>query len=236
MKDNTVRIAVISDTHDLLRPEVIRQIGDSDAVIHAGDFSSRKVLEQIKASMKDPEQFYYVRGNNDHEWAEELPEMRSFEIGGIRFHLIHNYKKLPKEPVPADIIIFGHSHRYLAEEKGDCLWLNPGSCGKRRFHQEISMAVLEIRNGSYHVRKTVIELPVQKQEIREEDRLFLIREIYKRMDRGQKIGQMASALKAEPELVEEICRIRSTHPGASPEDILNKMEVNRTIMINDREP
>ena len=36
------------------------------------------------------------------------------------------------------------------------LWLNPGSCGPRRFHQEITMALLTIENGEMQVEKLLI--------------------------------------------------------------------------------
>lgn len=60
-----MRAATISDTYDLLKPEAIAEIQKSDAMIHAGDFSSRRTLNQIREAMPYLEQFYYVRGNND---------------------------------------------------------------------------------------------------------------------------------------------------------------------------
>ena len=43
-----------------------------------------------------------------------------------------------------DAVVFGHSHKYVQEEKNGVWWLNPGSCGPRRFHQEITMMMAEI--------------------------------------------------------------------------------------------
>ena len=43
-----MRIAVLSDTHGLLRPEVKNIIGTCDAVLHAGDINSRKVIDEMK--------------------------------------------------------------------------------------------------------------------------------------------------------------------------------------------
>ena len=56
----------------------------------------------------------------------------------------------------ADIVIFGHSHKYLEQEIDGKHWLNPGSCGKRRFGQEISFAVLTIEGEDYQVQKIVL--------------------------------------------------------------------------------
>ena len=36
------------------------------------------------------------------------------------------------------------------------LWLNPGSCGPRRFDQEITMAVMTVDNGTYQWEKIVM--------------------------------------------------------------------------------
>ena len=52
--------------------------------------------------------------------------------------------------------VFGHSHKYVQEERGGILWLNPGSCGPRRFHQEITMMTAEITGGKLQVEKVVI--------------------------------------------------------------------------------
>lgn len=152
-----MKIAIISDTHDLLRHEVIQQIQMSDAVVHAGDFSSQKVIDSIKKEMKKPEAFYGVRGNNDKDWAEGMPESLKFEIAGVPFFVVHNKKHLPEDLGKAQLVIFGHSHKYSQEEKDGRLYLNPGSCGKRRFHQEISMAVVHIFDGKWTVEKIVIE-------------------------------------------------------------------------------
>ena len=43
-----MKIAVLLDTHNLLRPEVIEIIKSSNAVIHGGDINSQGVLDEIK--------------------------------------------------------------------------------------------------------------------------------------------------------------------------------------------
>jgi len=106
---------------------------------------------------------YVVRGNNDKaQWAEELPEELYFEIADIKFYMVHNKKSIPEDLSQAGVVIFGHSHKYFCEEKDGVLWLNPGSCGKRRFDQQITMAVMEIHDGRYMVEK--IELDQEQQE------------------------------------------------------------------------
>lgn len=47
-----MKIAVLSDTHGLLRPEVKNIISECDAVLHAGDINSRKIIEEMMTAAK----------------------------------------------------------------------------------------------------------------------------------------------------------------------------------------
>ena len=42
------KIAVLSDTHGLLRPEVTKLAQSCEIILHAGDFDNQKVLEALK--------------------------------------------------------------------------------------------------------------------------------------------------------------------------------------------
>ena len=53
-------------------------------------------------------------------------------------------------------------------------------------------------------------------------------ETSRRMEKGQTVSRIAEELKLEPAFVEEICRIKVTHPGVTALGILDKMEVNKT--------
>lgn len=240
------KIAVLSDTHGLLRPEVTEILHDCDGAIHAGDINSREILNQIWDASGRNKPFYVVRGNNDKAWAMDLPLTMEFTLCGVDFLLVHNKKDVPANKKDTQIIILGHSHKYLEEEKDGRLWLNPGSCGKRRFHQEITMAVLYLEetpqpgSNGWWVKK--IEIPqdtavgaehLQKTPpqglIPQENLSGIVQEIIKRMDKGQSVEVISKKLNIHPEFAEEICRIRVTHPGVSVDGIVDKIEVNRSI-------
>ena len=70
--------------------------------------------------------------------------------------MVHNKKEVPADLSGVDVVVFGHSHKYVQEEKGSVLWLNPGSCGPRRFHQEITMMMVKIEDGDIQVEKIEI--------------------------------------------------------------------------------
>ena len=147
-----MRLAILSDTHGLLRPEVLEHLSTADAILHGGDINKQSIVDQL--SQYAP--LYVVRGNNDKEWAEAIPHDLTVTLEGITFYLVHNRKEVPKDLSGVDVVVFGHSHKYLQEEKDGVLWLNPGSCGPRRFHQEITMMMAELTGGTLWVEKISI--------------------------------------------------------------------------------
>ena len=146
------RVAVLSDTHGLLRPEVIQIVADCDAIIHGGDINNQQILDQLSALAP----LYVVRGNNDKEWAEHLPESITVQIEDCVLFVVRNKKFVPSELHGIDVVIFGHSHKYAEQMIDGRLWLNPGSCGKRRFDQEITLAILTINGKELSVEKILI--------------------------------------------------------------------------------
>ena len=147
-----MKLAILSDTHNLLRPQVLEQLHGVDAILHGGDISKQSILDQLQEYAP----LYVVRGNNDKEWAEHIPHHLTIELGGKTFYLVHKKAEIPKDLPGVDCVIYGHSHKYAEEIKDGVLYLNPGSCGPRRFHQEITMAILTIENGEMQVEKILI--------------------------------------------------------------------------------
>ena len=224
-----MNIAVLSDTHGILRPETAAILRNCDAALHAGDIDTPETLGQIRAALKPGVPFYVVRGNNDREWARELPEYAAFSLGGIRFYMAHRKKDIPENLGDRQIIIYGHSHRYAEEIRDHRLWLNPGSCGRRRFRLDLTMAVLHADGGNWSVERIDIsEAGKGETQIPQGDLLNVIRQIMRGMDKGQQVKRIAADLNIDEEFTEQICRIRVTHPGVTAEGILNKIEVNRS--------
>ena len=147
-----MNLIILSDTHGLLRPAVLELLKSADAILHAGDINSQAVVDKLASFAP----LYVVRGNNDKEWAEAIPHELTVTLNGVRFYMVHNKKDVPADLSEADVVVFGHSHKYVQEEKEGLLWLNPGSCGPRRFHQEITMMTAEIAGGKLRVEKITI--------------------------------------------------------------------------------
>lgn len=147
-----MKVAILSDTHGLLRPQVVDLLKTADFILHAGDINKQSIVEEMQRYAP----LSIVRGNNDKEWAEALPHDLDVELEGVHFRMVHNKKELPLPLNGVDVMVFGHSHKYLQQEQDGVLWLNPGSCGPRRFHQEITMMIAEVANGRITVEKITI--------------------------------------------------------------------------------
>ena len=152
-----MKLAILSDTHGLLRPEVVEHLSTADAILHGGDINRQPIVDELRQCAP----LYIVRGNNDKEWAESIPHHLTVTLGGLTFYMVHNKREVPSDLSGVDLVVFGHSHKYVQEDKGGRLWRNPGSCGPRRFHQEITMMMAEVEDGHIQVEKITIPHPVK---------------------------------------------------------------------------
>jgi uncharacterized protein len=138
-----VRVGLVSDTHNLLRPEVLAYLRGSHHIVHAGDICGDAVLQALAQLAP----LTAVRGNNDHgTWAQRLPEATTVEIAGVAIHVVHDLTDLVL-PHGARVVVSGHSHKPKVEEREGVLYVNPGSAGPRRFKLPISAAELRIDQG-----------------------------------------------------------------------------------------
>lgn len=145
-------VAILSDTHGLLRDEVKEQLKNSDIIIHAGDINTKAIVDELKSYAP----LYIVRGNNDKEWASELPTSLMITIEDVRIFIVHNKKDIPKDLADVDLIVYGHSHKYDDKDENGVRMFNPGSCGKRRFDLEITMARMIVDKNSFEIDKITI--------------------------------------------------------------------------------
>lgn len=221
-----MRIVILSDTHDLLRPEVLALLPGCGCILHAGDISSQMILDQLErfAPVKA------VRGNNDKEWAEGLLLYLDVELGGLRVYMTHKKKDLPRDLSPYDLVIFGHSHQYSAswvEHPGGrrTLLLNPGSCGPRRFHQPITLALLTVHDDGWQVKRIEIA-HAPKEAAPKIDQNNIKRQIeivMKETQKGNGYSFIAEKYGMDKALVEQIVRLYVTHPGVTADGIMTKM-------------
>jgi putative phosphoesterase len=138
-----MRVGVVSDTHGYLDPRVPPALAGVSAILHAGDVGSVAVID----ALAEIAGVYAVRGNNDDKLGGlGLPSHVDVTLGGVRVHVVH---QLPhaRPPEGARLVVFGHSHRTLIEEREGVLYLNPGAAGRAGFHRLQTVAVLECARG-----------------------------------------------------------------------------------------
>ncbi|APQ13370.1 YfcE family phosphodiesterase [Pseudomonas oryzihabitans] len=143
---NPYRIGLIADTHGLLRPEAVAALAGSDFILHAGDIGKPEILDDLRAIAP----LAVVRGNNDDlPWAEDIPERFTLTLAGVGIHMLHILPELDLAAVdaPVRVVISGHSHKPLIEERDGVLYVNPGSAGPRRFRLPISVGRLTLDAG-----------------------------------------------------------------------------------------
>lgn len=132
------RIGLVSDTHNLLRPEVLAFLQGSDHIVHAGDVCGPEVI----AALTRLAPVTVVRGNNDFgPWARDIPEAVTVQLAGVAVHVVHDIADLML-PDGAAVVVTGHSHRPHVEEREGVLYVNPGSAGPRRFKLPVSAGEL----------------------------------------------------------------------------------------------
>ena len=216
------KIGVLSDTHGLLREEVLAALQGCDAILHGGDINRQEILDRLGEIAP----VYAVRGNNDKDWAEHLPLFLDMTLFSLSVYMTHKKKDLPDDLSGYGLAVCGHSHQYHQKIIGDTLVLNPGSCGPRRFHQEITMAVVTVGDDGQVRELRKIEMPHADPAPAISKRRDLKRDIKRVMlytDKGKPVSEIAEALRMDPDLTEQICRLYLTHPGVDADGIMTKM-------------
>lgn len=228
------KIAFLADTHGLLREEVVQKIKDCEVIFHVGDFGGPEIVERLQQIAP----VYMARGNNDKEWAKDMPYFVREQIGNRTFYMCHKKQDLPDELGEVDFVICGHSHKYELKQEGSICYINPGSCGPRRFHQPITFAILYFEDEAADYRIEKIDLSpaltkenAKKLSLSEKDLDRLIDRIIKEFSVGKSIEQIAKKNRVEKELVEAVCRMYATHPGITTAGIMEKLEL-RKLYVN----
>jgi putative phosphoesterase len=149
-------IGVISDTHGLLRPEVMEALRGVEHILHAGDVGDPTILD----SLRELAPVTAISGNIDVEGpCSHLPATEVVTLHGHTFYILHDRHALDLDPAAAGFsaVISGHSHHPLIEWRHGILYMNPGSAGPRRFSLPVSIGLLTI--GPDGLQPRLVTLP-----------------------------------------------------------------------------
>lgn len=152
------RIGLLSDTHGFLDPKIYEYFKDVDEIWHAGDVGSIEVIDELRKFKP----LRGVYGNIDDQLVRlEFPEFNRFTIGGVEVLMTHIGGKPGKYAKPAfdeidknppKLFICGHSHILLVkiDSRYQMLWMNPGACGFKGFHQVKTILRFSISDDRIH--------------------------------------------------------------------------------------
>jgi len=136
------RLLLISDTHipgraRVLPPRVVAEARAADLVIHAGDWVSASVLDELEGHAP----VVGVHGNNDGpDLRARLPRVARTRVEGVRLAVVHETgpakgreARMDATYDDVDVLVFGHSHiPWDTVTPRGLRLLNPGSPTDRR--------------------------------------------------------------------------------------------------------
>lgn len=163
---DTVRVALLSDTHGHVCPNVLEVVGTCDVAVHAGDIGSAAVLRRLREVTGG---VHAVRGNNDVPglWAGDelevlgaVPRVAELALPGGLLVVEHGHVHGQMSPDPgrlraahpgARAIVYGHTHKLLVDRTSAPWVLNPGAAGRIRNRGGPSCLVLTAGEDSWQV-------------------------------------------------------------------------------------
>ncbi len=149
----TIVIGLIADTHGLVRPEVHTALAGVQLILHAGDVGGDDVLDEI--GIIAPVAAVY--GNTDAPGDPRLSPSIDRQFAGVSVHVSHGHELGSPTPqkllerYPADVIVYGHTHRQHVVRADGRLVVNPGAAGQRRFNLKPCVARLTISGSAADV-------------------------------------------------------------------------------------
>jgi len=149
-----MKIGVVSDTHGLFRPEVAVALAGVERILHLGDVGKASVLDELAKIAP----VTAVRGNVDREGpCGELPETEVMLLGGRYVYMLHDLSTLHLDPAAGKFaaVLFGHSHVPNYYTRKGVLYMNPGSCGPRRFELPVTVGLLTVSANGHFEAKTI---------------------------------------------------------------------------------
>ncbi len=169
-----MKIGILSDTHkkEQLASEAIEHLSKMgvEFFIHAGDIVKESTLKELQSSGR---KYVAVYGNNDahlvevHNRYNLVQEPYSFKLADTTFKLMH----LPfYMSADAEVIIYGHTHQFGVEFKGNSLYLNSGEvCARSKPVSECAM--LEVLDDRFIVSQ--YSRPLKDREFNLETHTFI---------------------------------------------------------------
>jgi putative phosphoesterase len=164
--ERTVTVALVSDTHGFISPEVLAVVARCDKVVHAGDICGGHILDALSCNN---DHVIAVAGNNDLPdlWAEEdrtaveaLPRTAELVLPGGLLSVEHGHRhgwakpdhaRLRAAHPGAKMIVYGHTHHRMVDKSEKPWIVNPGAAGKTRNNGGPSCLVVHASSEDWEI-------------------------------------------------------------------------------------
>lgn len=158
------RLLLVADTHipgraRRLPTALLRAADTADLIVHAGDWVSEAVLDELLGHGE----VIGVYGNNDgDDLRARLPEVARRVVEGVRLAVVHETGPAPRREQrmdaafpDTDLLVFGHSHiPWDSTTPAGLRLLNPGSPTDRRRQPHRTHMIVDLAEGAV----TAVEL------------------------------------------------------------------------------
>ncbi len=147
------KIGLISDTHGQFDKRLKTLFKDVSHIICAGDIGGPEIIRQLSEIAPT----FAVCGNTDTDLRDILPEYLFYKTDGLRIFVSHiieknhpNWTELSKliYSLKPDLVVYGHTHNYVASSSNNIIFVNPGSAGANRYPVSRTCGLIEKNNDS----------------------------------------------------------------------------------------
>ena len=145
-----IEVGILSDTHGMIHPEIVKLMNACDFVIHAGDI----IDEDSLAVLQPKQKMIAVKGNNDI-YITSLGEVEMLNLPGGNIAVEHGHRHGHAHPSHdslrqaypnAKVIVYGHTHKQVIDKEQATWVVNPGSAGKIRNYGAAKCLKLTIKS------------------------------------------------------------------------------------------
>jgi len=146
-----IEVGILSDTHGMIHPEIVKLMNTCDFVIHAGDI----IDEDSLAVLKPKQKMIAVKGNNDI-YITSLGEVEMLNLPGGNIAVEHGHRHGHTQPSHdslrqaypnAKVIVYGHTHKQVIDKEQSTWVVNPGSAGQIRNYGAAKCLKLTIKSN-----------------------------------------------------------------------------------------
>ncbi|MEA3275912.1 MAG: metallophosphoesterase family protein, partial [Pseudomonadota bacterium] len=159
-------MAILADTHGSLDARVETLVADCDLAVHGGDIGNAGALERLRPRQGrviavsenndiprkwPPEQQHFLDNLREHEELK-LPGGTLAIIHGHQIAVSNRHARLRRRFPHARAIVYGHSHRLIADRDHESWVLNPGAAGRAKTFGGPSCIVLDAAEHQWELR------------------------------------------------------------------------------------